>query len=63
MVAVPLLSGTSKDILDNIEHSDPNLAEGLIRHLMFVFEDLLLIQQDGIKEVSDGRTARSSRWP
>ena len=49
-------SGTSKDILDNIEHSDPNLAE-TIRHLMFVFEDLLLIQQDGIKEVL-GRTDR-----
>ena len=49
-------SGTSKEILDNIENSDPNLAE-TIRHLMFVFEDLLLIQQDGIKEVL-GRTDR-----
>ena len=49
-------SSTSKDILDNIEVSDPNLAE-TIRHLMFVFEDLLLIGQEGIKEVL-GRTDR-----
>lgn len=42
-------SGTSKEILDNIEGADANLAE-TIRHLMFVFEDLLLIDQNGIKE-------------
>src|SRR6185295_5559957 len=33
-------SATSKEILDNIENADPNLVE-TIRHLMFVFEDLL----------------------
>ncbi len=43
-------SGSSKEILDKIEASDPNLAE-TIRHLMFVFEDLLLIDLGGIKEV------------
>lgn len=43
-------SATSKEILDTIEGEDPNLAE-TIRHLMFVFEDLLLIDQNGIKEV------------
>jgi len=43
-------SGTSKEILDGIEQQDSNLVE-TIRHLMFVFEDLLLIDQNGIKEV------------
>jgi flagellar motor switch protein FliG len=43
-------SGSSKEILDTIEQRDPNLAE-TIRHLMFVFEDLLLIDQGGIKEL------------
>lgn len=43
-------SSSSKEILDNIETSDANLAE-TIRHLMFVFEDLLLIDQNGIKEL------------
>ncbi|QOY89263.1 flagellar motor switch protein FliG [Paludibaculum fermentans] len=43
-------SSSSKEILDNIEHNDANLAE-TIRHLMFVFEDLLLIDQNAIKEV------------
>jgi flagellar motor switch protein FliG len=43
-------SGTSKEILDTIEQREPNLAE-TIRHLMFVFEDLLLIDQNGIKEL------------
>jgi flagellar motor switch protein FliG len=43
-------SGTSKEILDVIEHEDPNLGE-TIRHLMFVFEDLLLMDQNGLKEV------------
>ena len=43
-------SNSSKEILDNIEAQDANLVE-TIRHLMFVFEDLLLIDQSGIKEV------------
>ena len=43
-------SGTSKEILENIEGEDPNLVESL-RHLMFVFEDLLLVDANGIKEV------------
>jgi flagellar motor switch protein FliG len=43
-------SGTSKEILDSIEGTDTTLAE-TIRHLMFVFEDLLLIDPTGIKEV------------
>jgi flagellar motor switch protein FliG len=43
-------SSTSKEILDKIEHQDQNLAE-TIRHLMFVFEDLLLLDQGGMKEV------------
>jgi flagellar motor switch protein FliG len=43
-------SGTSKDILDSIESADPGLAE-TIRHLMFVFEDLLLIDANGIKDL------------
>ncbi|HET8548860.1 MAG TPA: flagellar motor switch protein FliG [Bryobacteraceae bacterium] len=42
-------SNTSKEILDNIENSDPTLVAS-IRHLMFVFEDLLLVPHDGIKE-------------
>jgi flagellar motor switch protein FliG len=43
-------SGSSKEILDSIENDDPNVTEQ-IRHLMFVFEDLLLMDQGGIKEV------------
>jgi len=43
-------SGTSKDILADIEQQDANLFE-TIRQLMFVFDDLLLIDQVGIKEV------------
>jgi flagellar motor switch protein FliG len=43
-------SATSREILDSIEQQDPNLGE-TIRHLMFVFEDLLLIDQMGLKEV------------
>ena len=43
-------SNTSKEILDKIESID-QLLVGSIRHLMFVFEDLLLISEDGIKEV------------
>jgi len=43
-------SVTSKEILDKIEQQDANLVE-TIRHLMFVFEDMLLIDPNGIKEV------------
>ena len=43
-------SGNSKEILDKIEGQAADLAE-TIRHLMFVFEDMLLIDQGGIKEV------------
>ena len=43
-------SGTSKEILEVIEQNDANLV-ATIRHLMFVFEDLLLLGQDAIKEV------------
>jgi flagellar motor switch protein FliG len=43
-------SGSSREILDHIETQDTNLAE-TIRHLMFVFEDLLLIDPMGLKEV------------
>jgi flagellar motor switch protein FliG len=41
---------TSKEILDSIERSDANLAE-TIRHLMFVFEDLLELDQNAVKEL------------
>jgi flagellar motor switch protein FliG len=43
-------SGSSREILDHIDKQDANLAE-TIRHLMFVFEDLLLIDPTGLKEV------------
>jgi flagellar motor switch protein FliG len=43
-------SASSREILDHIEQQDTNLAE-TIRHLMFVFEDLLLIDPMGLKEV------------
>jgi flagellar motor switch protein FliG len=43
-------SGNSREILDKIEGQAADLAE-TIRHLMFVFEDMLLIDQGGIKEV------------
>ena len=43
-------SGTSKEILEVIEQNNPGLVE-TIRHLMFVFEDLLLVTQEAIKEV------------
>ncbi len=49
-------STSSREILDHIETQDTNLAE-TIRHLMFVFEDLLLIDPMGLKEViSQGRS-------
>ncbi|MCS7023396.1 MAG: flagellar motor switch protein FliG [Bryobacteraceae bacterium] len=41
---------SSKEILDVIEKVDPNLTE-TIRHLMFVFEDLLVMDQNAIKEI------------
>jgi flagellar motor switch protein FliG len=43
-------SNTSKEILESIEDSNPSLVE-TIRHLMFVFEDLLLLDVNAIKEV------------
>ena len=43
-------SNASREIIDNIEQQDTNLAD-TIRHLMFVFEDLLLIDPLGLKEV------------
>ena len=43
-------SATSKEILETIEQNNPGLVE-TIRHLMFVFEDLLLLSQEAIKEV------------
>jgi flagellar motor switch protein FliG len=43
-------SGTSKDILEAIEENDAKLVE-TIRHLMFVFEDLLLLSGEALKEM------------
>jgi flagellar motor switch protein FliG len=43
-------SGSSREILGNMETQDSTLAD-TIRHLMFVFEDLLLIDPMGLKEV------------
>jgi len=43
-------SGSSREILENIDRQDTNVAE-TIRHLMFVFEDLLLVDQIGLKEL------------
>src|SRR5690242_6880013 len=43
-------SASSREIIDHIEQQDTNVAE-TIRHLMFVFEDLLLIDPLGLKEV------------
>lgn len=43
-------SNTSREVLENIEQTDPNLVE-TIRQLMFVFEDLLLMDQNAIKEL------------
>jgi flagellar motor switch protein FliG len=43
-------SGSSKEILEAIEENDPKLVE-TIRHMMFVFEDLLLLSQEAIKEM------------
>ena len=43
-------SETSKEILASIEGLDQSLVE-TIRHLMFVFEDTMLIDPNGLKEV------------
>ena len=43
-------SATSKEILEVIEQNNPSLVE-TVRHLMFVFEDLLLLSTEAIKEV------------
>lgn len=43
-------SSSSKEILEKLEKSDANLG-ATVRHLMFVFEDLLLIAAPGIKEL------------
>jgi len=43
-------SASSREILTHIDQQDSNLAE-TVRHLMFVFEDLLLIDPMGLKEV------------
>ena len=45
-------SSTSREILDVIEHENPNMVE-TIRHLMFVFEDLLLIDVNQLKPIMD----------
>ena len=44
-------SGTSKEILQDIEAHNPNLVE-TIRHLMFVFEDLLMIDVIQLKDIT-----------
>ena len=46
----PLDSTTTKEIVEYIEQSNPKLGE-TIRHLMFVFEDLLLLDTNAIKEL------------
>jgi flagellar motor switch protein FliG len=43
-------SNATKDILEAMEIANPPLAEQ-IRHLMFVFEDLMLLDANAIKEV------------
>jgi flagellar motor switch protein FliG len=43
-------SGTSREILDTIEQQNPNLVE-TIRHLMFVFEDLQMIDVSQLKDL------------
>jgi len=43
-------STSTREILTHIDQQDTNMAE-TIRHLMFVFEDLLLIDPVGLKEV------------
>ncbi len=43
-------SVSSKEILEKVEQQDSTLVE-TIRHMMFVFEDMLLVDGAGIKEV------------
>jgi flagellar motor switch protein FliG len=43
-------SMTSKEILESVEQQDGSLAD-TIRHLMFVFEDILMIDSNGMKEL------------
>jgi flagellar motor switch protein FliG len=43
-------SNTSKEILETIEQTNPVLAE-TVRHMMFVFEDMLVLDVNAIKEV------------
>jgi flagellar motor switch protein FliG len=43
-------SGTSKEILDSMDESEPQLVQ-TIRHLMFVFEDLLSMDEPSVKEL------------
>lgn len=43
-------SNASREILEQIEEKEPVLGEG-IRNLMFVFEDLLLIDAQGMREI------------
>ena len=43
-------SNTSRDILDKIESENPTLVE-TVRQLMFVFDDLLMLDVNAIKEV------------
>ena len=43
-------SETTKEILAGIGEQDPNLL-ATIRHLMFVFDDILLIDPNGVKEI------------
>ena len=43
-------SGSSQEILEAIEEHDPLLVE-TIRRMMFVFEDLLLLNQEAIQEM------------
>jgi flagellar motor switch protein FliG len=40
----------SKEILESVENNEPELGES-IRHLMFVFEDLLQVEGSGIREL------------
>jgi flagellar motor switch protein FliG len=43
-------STIARDILENIAEVNPKLVES-IRHLMFVFEDLLMLDVNSVKEV------------
>lgn len=43
-------SNTSKEILDRIENDNPSLVE-MVRQMMFVFDDLLMLDVNSVKEV------------